>query len=344
MLTWLRRRGWLIPLCGLLVLLVASALASLRPPQHVAEAVLVVPSGAGTQGPGSAFEATTLAVSYAEIIPRDTDVLRQAVRSARLDEQQLRDGLTVSVIPETGLLRIRFTADSAATAIEGASRVAEAVLSGPGTEDTFPRGSVTLSSLPTPDTVEQTGVGEIRPIGLLLGLVLGGVLAVAWERSDRRVDTVEQLADVVGAPATATDAVTESAAAVMARRWTALHERPVVALIPAISGNAAAVQDVADELAVALRALGSDATVTAPPPPDAGSGIVLLSAGALGAEQGESALLCADVVSLVVRPGTPRLRVARAVEELHRLGTTVDWAFLAADARGATPGSTGPQP
>ena len=331
MLVWLRRRGWLIPVCGLLVLLLASALASVRPARYTAEAVLVVPSGAGTEGPGSAFEATTLAVSYAEVIPRDADVLRRAAELADMSEQQVRDGLAVSVIDETGLLRIRYTADTAEAAADGASGVANAVLSGPRTEDTFPRGSVTLSSLPTADTIERTGVGQVRPIGLLLGLVLGVVLAVAWDRSDRRVDTVEQLGDLAGVPASPSAAITSSAAAVMARRWTGVCDRPVVALVPAVPGAAAVSERVADDLAAALRSSGTEVTVLAPPAPDDRSGIVLLQAGALGAEQGESALLAADVVALVVPAGTPQVRVARAVEELQRLGAVVDWAFLAAD-------------
>lgn len=328
MASWVWRRSWLVLVCALLVLLVAHLVAEVRASSFTAEADLVVPSGAGQDGPGAAYEATTLAGSYAEAIPRDDDVLAEAADATGMGVVELRDGLAVSVVDGTALLRIRFTADSAEAASAGASAVAEAVLDAESTADVFPRGSVELSSLPSPGTVEESGAGELRPIGLLLGLALGLVLAVAWERSDRRIDTVEQLGDTVGAPSTDVTDMPAGAVAVMGERWRHAAGSPAVAMLPAVPGHTAGTRATAERLGEALRSQGHSVHVGEPPAPAGWAGLALLHAGALGHEQGETALLGVDVATLVVPRGTPQRRVEQAVDELRQLGAPVDWAFL----------------
>ena len=70
-------------------------------------------------------------------------------------------------------------------------------------------------------------------IGGILGLIVGMIAAAALERSDRRVDSEEDLAAILGQPATTWATVTPAEARALAYRWRSLAgvEEPEVAVV-----------------------------------------------------------------------------------------------------------------
>src|SRR5688572_22881165 len=103
----LRRRGWVLLVSAVLGGVIASALTAARPETHTAEAVLVVPSGAGEGDPGRASDATRLAATYAQVLENDARVLGAAAEELSLPVEEVKEALSVDAIPDTSLLRVQ---------------------------------------------------------------------------------------------------------------------------------------------------------------------------------------------------------------------------------------------
>ena len=73
---WLRRRAWLLVATIGLVVAAGTALGWNRGSVYHGQALFIVPSGATTQGPGGAYEAKTLAITYVNLIPEDEAIVR----------------------------------------------------------------------------------------------------------------------------------------------------------------------------------------------------------------------------------------------------------------------------
>ena len=198
---WLKRRGWLLVLAVVAGVAGGTWAAKHQVVSYQARSTMVVQSGASAIGPGGAAEASQLAITYATVIPTDTAILDQAAAQLGISEQTLASRLTVSVQTGTAVFVISYKAPSSAEAVAGAAEVAR-VVGGTGLpSSTIPTGTVSVVDLASTASAAGSMAKYGKPLGGILGLIVGLILVMAAERADPRVDTAEDLASVVGVPA-----------------------------------------------------------------------------------------------------------------------------------------------
>ncbi|MGD9955145.1 MAG: hypothetical protein AB7O74_09520 [Candidatus Nanopelagicales bacterium] len=340
----IKRRWYIVVLCLLAGLGVAFLVSSRTPPEYLAEAVVVVPAiSENDPPPGSPDAAARLATTYATLIPLDDAVIAAAATKAGVDAQDLRDSLTVASDPGTALIRIDVLSQEALVAVDSATAVA-ATVTRPAPPGQIAKGALQLVTVPT----EATKMGESRSsslfIGGVLGLLVGLLAAFALERSDRRIDSVDDLAELLGTPATAWADITPAEARALAYRWRALSGIPAPE-VAVVATHPMSREDVKQLLA----SLGPDSPggpapaavggrPAAPPSQELVRGrngedsgdIGVVAVGAPGSGEGaELRAQMSDLVVMVVREGT---RVAVARDNLVRLGeygVEVVWGLLA---------------
>jgi len=351
-----QRRWYIVLTCLLLGVLAAFLVSSRTPPQYLAEAVVVVPAvGQGQTPPGSPDAAAKLATNYATLIPLDDAVMSAAASQAGVTTEDLRDSLTVASDPGTALIRIDVVSKQAIVAVDSATAVAATVTRAipPGQ---IARGSLKLVTVPS----EAVRMGESSSssllIGGLLGLLVGLLAAFALERSDRRVDSVDDLAELLGTPATAWATVTPAEARALAYRWRALSGVPA----PEVAVVATAPMS-RDDVKSLLASLGPDAPGDAPAPAVAAASssastgqdlvrgraaedsgdIGVVAVGAPGSGEGaELRAQMSDLVVMVVREGTRVSVVRDNLVRLGEYGVAVVWGLLAPKHLAAAPAGT----
>lgn len=353
LLPWLKRRGWIIVLMAGVVTIVVLALGGRTEITHRGEAVLLVPSGASREGPGSAFEANRLAITYVTLIPRDQGIVRHVARSAAVSTTTASRRLTVSTIGDTSLLRISYRGPNRAEVSAALRAASDAVTGVAPVASTIPPGSVVLASISQPSEASSSSSGSI-PVGIILGLALGLAVAVTWERADARADRPASLADTVSCPVSSLDELSSRSGVAVLRRWDSLSNGSrTVALLGVRSGQVLLTRNVALQLAVTADSLGPPVTVVSdaePPeaqdtdggarlsrrtrkvdPPDHPQrpALRLVPAGApVHGEGGESVALQSDFTILVVPAETRLTDIRAAVTALRQFGVPVTWAVF----------------
>jgi hypothetical protein len=197
-------------------------------------------------------------------------------------------------------------------------------------------------------------LGPAIAAAAVLGLLLGVVLLIAWERADPRLDGAEALDSIVGCPRSELDQLSERSMATLLRRWQALASgAPArVALIPAKGSPARLAEPVAERLAAAGRRWGLDVVVQIVEvehplvqssngyghedpgelPPDV---LLLVGAAPESAGAGEAVALSSDIAVLVSSPTSKARELAGAARVLARYGVVPSWAILASRRRTA---------
>jgi hypothetical protein len=270
-----------------------------------------------------------------QLIPRDDEVLNGAGGVLRIPPADVSSNLTVSTVSGTSLLRLRYKADSSAGAVTGATAVARAVLNNATT--TVPKGSVVLVALPrsTDVIVSSSGGGTSTiALGLILGLALGVLLAVAWDRTDRRVDSSDQLGFILGTPGARTAQLTPARALALVQRWASMApDTPVrVAVVAGAPGQGPETAQEAQRLAQMFTAVGHPAVQVSidqanrPVHPDVE--VVLVSGGHPGEEGGEAAALAADLTCILAARGAKVSQVLSARRQLTEFGRAPSWGLL----------------
>ncbi|MBV9604679.1 MAG: hypothetical protein JO027_06220 [Solirubrobacterales bacterium] len=320
-----------------------TAPATPQPPSqadpYMAQVVLIVPADAGGPSIGiNPSDADKLATTYAGIIPSDDTLLRDVGKAVGQSPAQVAQNLTVVNTQNTSILQISFKATDPRVATEGA-RSAASLLAGasPVAAGIVP-SSLQIISLPSPVApAATTQKSRTVAIGAVLGLILGIVLLVAWERSDPRVTDARSLSNQFGCPATPADRLSVDAAHAMLERWASLtdHVPARVAILPA---DGASVQE-ADEVTRLLARSGHgvryvDARTGALPASltngheyDGDESVVLVHAAPPGMG-GEAVALNCDLTVVVVRSGARNAEVRRMSEELANFGLVPAWALL----------------
>ncbi len=350
---FLRRRAWVIALTGLLAFGMATLQADNDVVDYTAEATLLVQSGASDEGPGQAFEATRLALSYVTVIERDQVIRRHVAANINVTESTVEDNLGIATKGDSSALKLTYTASNPETALEAVALAVEVITAQNGYATApIPAGSVVQVELdPTPT---ESGGKLFTPINsLIIGLFLGLILAVIWERNDARVDSAEQLIGLVPAPVS--DASVTGPAPALLRRWVVGFTGTLakVGLVASPPGQMSSTAWVADWLASAypeiFPALGSpfSSRVVQVEPQDAKPkssrsrssareplDVELIAAGTVtGGENGEAAALESTFLVLVVPTGTRTAHVTRSVRTLRQLGVEVGWTVLAPPSR-----------
>jgi hypothetical protein len=351
----MQRRWYIVLLCLVVGVGVAFLVSSRTPALYQAEAVVLAPAVApGGLPPGSPDAAAKSATNYATLIPLDDAVIAAAAAKAGVAPKDLRDSLTVTSDPGTALVRIDVVAKKALVAVDSAAAVATTVTR------PDPPGQIVkdgLKLVTVPDAAVRVGESSSSAlfIGGLLGLLVGLLAAFALERSDRRVDTADDLADLLGTPATDWGTVTPAEARALAYRWRSLSgvEAPEVAVVATAPMSRDDVKDL-------LASLGPDPAASArgaaPGTPsaaragaradDAGTSgdIGLVAVGAPGTGEGaELRTQTSDLVVVVVREGTRMAVVRESLVRLAEYGVVVVWGLLAPKHRAHAP-ATAPVP
>jgi capsular polysaccharide biosynthesis protein len=349
----LLRRGGIVLLAVALVPLAAYLVTSGLHRSYTAEALVVVPSGAGPKGPGNAQEADKLAVTYAAVIPQDDRVLDRIARRLGVNRSLVKRELTAVTDQATSLIHLRFTDDRSNIAVAGARVAAEAVTAPVRVSPSIAPGSIALVRLPTTPT-GSSGPATTVPIGIVLGLVLGLILLVAWERTDARTDDVASLEAETGCPATRLGDLSTRSSTALLQRWERLAGPPAprIALVAAAantdSAAAAAAQHLHDAakregMAIEIEDWRAGAGEYARPPAQSnGSGnpaaaqrrpadrTALVVASAPGPDvAAEAAILDADFVVLVASPGERAADIRRTLGVLEQFRVSPGWALLA---------------
>ncbi|MGH9087467.1 MAG: hypothetical protein ACRDYZ_05060 [Acidimicrobiales bacterium] len=271
---WLRRRGWML----VLALMAGGGGGGYATAHHAASSsattTLVVRSGASPNGPGSANDASALAVTDAALLGTDQFVITRVAGDLGLPTATVGRGLVVQAVAGTSLMKVTFSSSSPSKAVAGATDVATVLLGGQANQ-AIPAGSVAVVSLPKSATTSGRGLEKGLLLGAILGLVVGAAAVLAAERADRRVDDAETLSSVADCPVTTVPAgISPTELARSLERATGGRS---VALVPLRQAQAGAAQQLAREVAGVAVPVGAERrplTVTDPfaEAPDAVSG------------------------------------------------------------------------
>lgn len=229
------RRIWVVILSTLIAASVALALAGPTESKYEARAVLVVP-GSDASGNTRAGEASKLAVTYAELFTQDEALVGAAAKAAGVSRSAARKQIAVRNPANTSLLELTYRGRSPGESSRAlAALVAAATGPKPATAAVGPNTLVAVRSGDRPVPVRQPAPG---PIGAVFGMCLGVILALGLERSDARVDSVDDLADLVPCPAVELSWTDEPAAIAVLQRWSSGRQgRVTVALVPSREGD-----------------------------------------------------------------------------------------------------------
>jgi capsular polysaccharide biosynthesis protein len=322
--------------------------------KHQATVVLVVPSTGGPSEGINPDDADHLATTYAGVIPADDSLLAAVGKATGQSASQASQNLSVVNTQSTSILEISFKASNPADAAKGARTVADLV-SGP---DPVAAGivpsSVAVVSLP-----QQTGAGpgpkhssSAIAIGAVLGLLLGLVLLVAWERSDPRIRDTRELVNQIGCPATPVDRLSPNAANALLERWASLTDR-VPARVAVLPADESVESQTADAVNVLRNAGGhlvryvdarsgmihdglDDRSGNGNGNGDGRTAVVLVHAAPPGGETaGEATALGCDLTVVGVPAGARAADIRALGEELTNFGIVPVWALLTSGGRRA---------
>lgn len=286
---------------------------------YSATTVLVVQAGASTVATSSADGAEELAVTYAALIPDDQALLGRLAAETGTSLSEIGHRLSVQAEAGTALIEVHFTGSGPAAAVNGANAVARALTSAsPPGRAIVPGAVTTVSPARTASrsgTLHKYGL----PLGVLLGLAVGGGAALVAERTDRRVDDIDTLGDVVGCSSTVAPGGISTAEMARALARSGDDQVTVVALRPRQS-------EVALTLARSLSAVwpGSSSHLVGRPPVVAGPPFEVAP---------ESLSWGTGTTVMVVGSGERLDAVQEAADRFRLLGRSPGWAVLVPGGR-----------
>jgi capsular polysaccharide biosynthesis protein len=343
MLSALRRRGWVLLAAIIITTLGAYAVASTRGETYTAQSTAVV-----TASPHSLLtpdQANTLATTYAVLIPQDAAILRSVATTLGTSAPDVQHSLSVFNPTGTALLTIDYRGTSAANSIAGAAAILTAIAgSDPVSSNVIP-GSVGAVEAPSQASASR-GVTVLVTLGAIIGVALGLLLLVVWERADPRIDRSEDLSQEVGSPASSASAISRSGANALIARWKDLADRQPsrIALVPVTADVQAYLPKVALAFSQAQRN-GAVAPQRAHAPAHVvdddelrlplgnGSPTVIACEVPSADLTALQRIMDCDLAVLVARRGTPRAELRELLESLTEFGVSPMWAiFLSAKA------------
>jgi capsular polysaccharide biosynthesis protein len=304
------RRGWLLALA-----LIAGSAGGWFAGVHAgttysADATLVVQSGAGATGPGSANDALALATTYSALIPKDHSILSAAASTLHISTSAVEHSLSVTVESGTSILLVDFSAPTAARAVAGADSIARAVGSSTQLTAAIPAGSVAIVNVP--DTAQRQGTLHKYGIalGAFLGLVLGLILVLAAERADPRIDDAVAMAAATGCRAALVP--DDLSFAELARVLSDAGTGTGLTVVPIAVSDTSPTMELARGLRPCWPANGPAVAIS----PSFSSGVVELTRGT-------------GPTVLVTHAGARQRDIVVAAERLRMIGRPPVWAVLA---------------
>jgi capsular polysaccharide biosynthesis protein len=266
----LRRRWWVIPLAVLATALAGYGAATLKKETYSASSWVIATSDTGTRGPGQAFDASRLALSYASSLSEDDQLINYVAQAINRPRNEVDDNLSTLNQTDTAVLRLRYRDEDRQVATAAARAAAEGAVGQRPVASSVTPGTLSLVQLATEPERSTNLIALGLGVGALLGLGLGIILMLAWERADPRLDKPADVQALTGIPTTRLDDLTPSRAAALLERWLGLANRPNarVAMVPTKK-----MQPLADLVAGWLYGLHVDGPELSPPAPTNGAGL-----------------------------------------------------------------------
>jgi capsular polysaccharide biosynthesis protein len=347
MLSALQRRGWVLLVTIVVAAVCAYLVATTRGTTYTAESTAVVAASNSAHSAVTPDQADTLATTYAVLIPQDTTILRSIATTLGTSVSDVQDRISVLSTSGTALLTIGYRGTSAANAIAGARAALTAIAGAHPVSPNIIPGSVGGVQAPTTATSSKS-VKVLVAIGVIVGIALGLLLMIAWERFDSRIDRPEDLSQEVGSPTSPVSAISESGANALIARWQALAERGPsrIALVPVTPDVKADLPKVSFMFSQveAMNGNGNGKDAQAPwwaqtdahnadsegltQPLRIGTPTVISCEVPSADLSALRSIMDCDLVVLVVRKGTPRAALRELLDSLTEFGVSPKWAIF----------------
>jgi hypothetical protein len=309
----------------------------------------VVPSGGNTGlSPG---EASNLATTYANLIPEDRAILQNAATKLGLGPAIVRHNLSVTHDFDTSILRLSYSDPDPTLAQRGSSVIAESI---EGPKPVSPRiepRTISVVALPNSTTTKSLDPPKAAVLGFILGLIGGGLLMLAWERSDARIRDAKALGAEIECPTSSIGQASDQSIVALLDRWADLGATTplrVALLAATTSAEDDCVRAAQRLVQVGPRAQRNVARI-GEPAAQMDPQVLLDIGGAIGGlAAGERLVRIADLIVLVVVDGTAIDDLRRALEVLEQFGSRPDWALFvdrtSGETRHPSPPSIAPTP
>lgn len=330
-----RRRSLPGLMIVVIVALLTAAYAGHSPKRYSAELVFVVPAiSPGQAPPGNPDQADKLATTFASLIPEDRPLLSSVAKAAHVDPTLLQNHVTVTNDSGTALVRVRYAGDSPASTTRVLNAFS-AVLTSASPPGAIGSGTLQLVNPAQNITRSGHGLGSMLAVGLVAGIVLAVIAALALERSSPRVDSPTELADLTNAPVTTWRALTPGGISALVTRWRTMVALPYpdVALIGVGVPHDEMVK-IADKIESRLSQPKPASRTGRPDGKNSGEGgdkggLKLRIADMADPDYpGDEIAQIADMGVLIVVAGTPGATVSAMLRRLENYGTLSQWSIM----------------
>jgi capsular polysaccharide biosynthesis protein len=199
---FVRRRAWIVLACLVIALGAAGAIEHTVPVSYSASAALLVPSGFNANGPGAASEADNLAATYSTVLPEDSQVQQLVAAASGVPPTEIPKHLSITVATGSSVLDVTLSAPSPTGALAGLKALVSAVTGRPPVVSAVATGSLLPIHVDATATRTSTSLKKGLALGGAIGLIIGIVGAIAWDRADPHIDRLEDLrAELADCPA-----------------------------------------------------------------------------------------------------------------------------------------------
>ncbi|MDX6415847.1 MAG: hypothetical protein QOG28_467 [Trebonia sp.] len=344
MLRALRRRGWVLLVAIVVATGCAYVVASRSGETYSAESTAVVAAS-----PNSLLtpdQANTLASTYAVLIPKDTAVLRRMATELGTSVSDVQARISVFNTTGTALIAIDYRGTNGANSVAGATAALSAIAGKHPVSRNIIPGSVGAVQAPTTASASRSVVTLVT-LGAIIGVALGLLLMIMWERVDPRIDRPEDLSQEVGSPTSPVSAISGSGVNALFTRWTALaeHGPSRIALVPVTADVRADLPKVARKFGQVRRSVSQvDGNHAVPAlliqtrdhvagredftQPLNGSPAVIICEVPSDDLTALQSIMGCDLVVLVARQGTPRAVLRTLLDSLTEFGVSPQWAIF----------------
>jgi hypothetical protein len=257
-----KRRWWVIPLAILATAAAGYGVASIKKETYTASSWVIADANTGSRGPGRAFDASRLALSYASSLSEDDQLINYIARSIDKPRDEVDDNFSTLNQTDTSVLRLRYSDEDRDVATLAARAAAEGAVGSQPVATSVTPGTLALVKLASEPEKSSNILALGAGVGALLGLGLGFILMLAWERADPRLDDPADVQALTGIPATRVDDLTPNRAAALLERWLTLADRADarIAVVPTSK-----TEGIVDQVASWLYGLHLDGPELAPP-------------------------------------------------------------------------------
>jgi hypothetical protein len=309
----LTRRGWVVPLCVVLVTVTAIIVGGNRSSPYRTQASLVV------YGQGTAVSPPwDLAVIYAALIQKDDGVARAIARVIHVPPATAANHLSAAATSKTAIITITFANPSPQKSWLGVWAAVRAVTGAHPKAAGIPPHLLRVVSGPgSPSKQSSKLPGGPVPIGIVLGLFLGIGVFLAWERADPRADDGTSLELELGLPVSELRLASDlGAISALPHRWAMLAGNPSgakVVLVDATRGSHTANRDLSRKFSESGPGLASTYIRSHTPGTS---------------EEDDVEAMTAEFAVLVVARGERVHEIRHSILTLRRLGVEPRWALL----------------